>query len=525
MNTPTPQQQDFVTAVTDTEDSITLEALAGTGKTSSIVMAANALPPNKPALALAFNKNAALELSEKLPQNVKCCTLNSLGHRALANYLPKKLNLEFGKMTRLLNDTLAHMGWGQVEKEVWIGLKNLLEQARLVGYVPERAKSLRGRSLVEGSPWAELATIHTELNCDPPMEELLDTVLYLSCKEAIQSSIIDFTDQLYIPICWRIRPTQYHVVFIDEAQDLNPLQHKLVASAIIRKGRLIAVGDPNQAIYAWRGAKGNSLEQLSSAFSTVRLPLSTCFRCGVDIVTEAQRYVPSIEPFAGAIKGSVANRGKLRISDINAGDAIICRNNAPLIRVAYRLLREGRAINYLGRDISASLRALLTKIAGRSKKKPVADLLLALAQWTAAQMAEARAKRQYTRVTAIEDKSGALQVLLEAAGLESNRADVDRIMQEIFTPSSGLEPVYLSTIHGAKGLEWPQVWFINTFLIPNKFLAEEQEALREALKDNPEHDEYIIRLERVDELMAQETNLNYVGITRAQRSLNYATVK
>ena len=52
---------------------------------------------------------------------------------------------------------------------------------------------------------------------------------------------------------------QFPVVFLDEAQDLSAMNHKMAGLVLRPEGRLVVVGDKKQAIYAWRGASGNSL--------------------------------------------------------------------------------------------------------------------------------------------------------------------------------------------------------------------------------------------------------------------------
>ncbi len=101
-----------------------------------------------------------------------------------------------------------------------------------------------------------------------------DDVLSHTIRELEHST--DFADALR----WRFR----HVL-VDEAQDLNPLQHRLVD--LLRAGRddLFLVGDPSQAIYGFNGADPTLLVDVENRFpgiEIIRLPMN--HRCTPQIV-------------------------------------------------------------------------------------------------------------------------------------------------------------------------------------------------------------------------------------------------
>ena len=73
--TPTPEQLEIIEAASQPQ-SLMVNALAGTGKTTTLVMLAKALGP-QPALALAFNKKIKEELEKRFPSNFTVMTMKS----------------------------------------------------------------------------------------------------------------------------------------------------------------------------------------------------------------------------------------------------------------------------------------------------------------------------------------------------------------------------------------------------------------------------------------------------------------
>jgi superfamily I DNA/RNA helicase len=74
--------------------------------------------------------------------------------------------------------------------------------------------------------------------------------LAINIEQAFRG-IIDFDDQIYMPTLFGGSWPQFPLVMIDEAQDLSPINHAMLSKLV--KHRLIAVGDPYQSIYGFRG--------------------------------------------------------------------------------------------------------------------------------------------------------------------------------------------------------------------------------------------------------------------------------
>ena len=62
---------------------------------------------------------------------------------------------------------------------------------------------------------------------------------------------------------------RFRYVVVDEAQDANPQQLRLVRLLVGRGGNVMFVGDDDQAIYSFRGAVGRGLAQLDASYGPV----------------------------------------------------------------------------------------------------------------------------------------------------------------------------------------------------------------------------------------------------------------
>ena len=99
-----------------------------------------------------------------------------------------------------------------------------------------------------------------------------------------------------------------------------------------------------------------------------------------------------------------------------------------------------------------------------------------------------RAKSKFAEAAALEDKCRTLSLFL---GQSTSIADCHARIQRLFSNNVGIT---LSTIHRAKGLEWPRVFILDRHLLPSRW-AETEDDLR------------------------QERNLEYVAVTRAKLDL------
>lgn len=510
--TPTEEQQAIVDAVKRSDTSIMIRAMAGCAKTTTLELVARAMPV-RPSLATAFNVKIKKEMETRLPQHFQVKTLNGLGHEAWGRTIGKRCSVDDKKVGKIVKQVLDQnrAQLGETTSEDFTTLLSLVRRARTVGLVPSQWQRPNVRPLLpdDDSGWEAVG--------DSLYADLTDTHIYatrLVLNETIRLSyegVIDFDDQIYMSALFGGVFARYPIVLVDEAQDLSPLNHIQVEKSAAQ--RLIVVGDPRQAIYAFRGADSSSMDNLRSLRQDwIDLPLSLTFRCPKTIVARQQSHAPGFTAHETNAEGLLhlwTEREKWTIADIEtlgSGQiAILCRNNAPLMATALRIIKSGRGCTILGREIGKSLIALSSKIMPQDIGTP-ADCAERINRWAEKEIALARANGKEEKVAIIEDKADCLQAVVSSLDDDERRAParLRKLLETIF--SSDSMRITLATGHKAKGLEWPIVLHLDPFRVPSKYA-------RRALEEgNP------IPFE-------QDMNLKYVIETRSKHDLILANLE
>jgi DNA helicase-2/ATP-dependent DNA helicase PcrA len=161
----------------------------------------------------------------------------------------------------------------------------LISHAKMVGYVPPGVAVNSAHPLVTTEQFVE----SLEEDPDDAALAMVNEVLKRSI-EAAYAGAIDFDDQIYMPTLFGGTFPRFPLVMVDEAQDLSPLNHAMLRKLVV--ARLIAVGDPFQSIYAFRGAMTSSMATLRETFNMREMTLSVSFRCPQAVVKRAWFRVP-----------------------------------------------------------------------------------------------------------------------------------------------------------------------------------------------------------------------------------------
>lgn len=169
-------------------------------------------------------------------------------------------------------------------KYIWNALDrndpDVVPISRLVGL----AKSVPDQNV----PWAAFITAHDlDIENESQAIRVAQAVLQRSNTDL---SVIDFNDQLYLPVIRNVPFTKFDYILVDEAQDTNPIQCEIIARLCKPKSVIVTVGDRKQAIYGFRGASATAMDIMSQRFAMREMPLSVSYRCAKNIVKEAQRY-------------------------------------------------------------------------------------------------------------------------------------------------------------------------------------------------------------------------------------------
>ena len=463
---PTEEQLLIREAARSTKDNLLISALAGAAKTSTLVLLAKALPTT-PILCLAFNKKIAQEMKERLSSNCQAKTLNGLGHQVWMQTTGKRLTIESSKtyniLSSLIND-LPDRDKNNIYPLIGETIK-AIDAGKTAGYVPSSFTSTALMSEDDLFAWLDEAPT-------PLQEDLIIRASEMSVKQAFEG-LIDFNDQILLPTVFPATFPQFPLVMVDEAQDLSALNHATLHK--LARQRIFAVGDACQAIYGFRGAHENSMDLLRETFKMRELTLSISFRCPQNVVKEAQWRAPHMQWGPAAAEGVVRSLERWSAADIPLAAAIICRNNAPIFRLALKLIQSGRYPEIVGNDIGKALLKILKKLGDEKMKQE--QVLEKIAQWKAAKLAKSRSPGS------IADQAECLMLFAEQG--ETLGAAI--AFAEHLINSAG--PVKMLTIHKSKGLEFDHVLILDKDLI------------------------------RTTE--AQERNLLYVAITRAKQTLTY----
>ncbi len=452
-----------------------IEAVAGSGKSTTIVHGMSLVPESQSTVFLAFNKAIADELKGR---GVNAKTFHSLTYGAVTKFKNTR-TVEPDKLRLLVKQNLS----GDDQFLYGTFISKLVGLGRQVGIgclLPD----------VE-SEWLDIVTLH-DLELDNEGADLGRALALASDLLAWSnaSPMVDFDDLLYLAVKEGLPLPKYFFVFVDEAQDTNAIQRAILRKIMGPKSRLIAVGDPAQAVYGFRGADSNSLNMIADEFRCKRLPLTVSYRCPTSVVEYAQQWVDHIEAAPNAPAGQVLHKGaQWKLTEFGETDLIVCRTTKPLIALAYRFLRARIPAKIMGKEIGQGLKTLVSKM----KADGIDRLIAKLDIWCERESEKAIAKQQEAKAEAIRDKVDAIMCLVGA--LDENSRTIPemlRVIDSLFNDNRNA--VTLATIHKSKGLEADTVWWLNRAACPAKWA-------RQAWRQQ------------------QELNLCYVATTRAKKVL------
>jgi hypothetical protein len=498
---PTPEQEEILSQA-HAKSSLMITAMAGCAKTTSIKLLARKMPL-RPSLALAFNVKIKKELEAEFPSHFQVKTLNGLGHMAWCKATNKRCALDEKKiqdiLKQLAKDDEVHLG------DAFVLIMQLVRKARHAGLVPT-GFPYEGIIPDTYESWESLADeLYADLN-----EE---THYYCGAvlREAIKQSyagLIDYDDQIYMSALFGGAFSKYPIVMVDEAQDLSPLNHIQLRKS--SSDRLIVVGDPRQAIYAFRGADSNSMANLRTLREDwVDLPLSTTFRCPRSVVLRQQLHAPGFNAADTAPEGEVIDWREKEdgwkiqdLEELGKPVAILCRNNAPIIACALRIIRSGRGCTVMGGEIGKQLVNLSRKVIP-DDSTTYDNCLARIEEWRRNETIKARAQEKEERIGIISDKAECLIAVMENGDVK-DAGGMRRVLNTMFQKDN--LHIILATGHKSKGLEWPVVCHLDPWRIPSKWAKRALEKGHTAP-------------------MQQEMNLQYVIETRTKDKLVFANLE
>ncbi len=443
---PTDEQYDVLAHLSSTKDNIMLDALAGTGKSATLSMLDKAAK-EKSCLYLVYNTSAKIKAEKQqkdeaaFRSTTKIKTINGCGYGIWRNTVSVK-DLDGKKMLNIVKDEMT--GLKGEDRDIYWDVINGCRMAKALGYLPDtdgiypQAKRLCTR---------EEFHARLEDRPSPLVADFIDRALIASTKAAYKR-LIDFDDQVYMPALFGGTFPRFPLILIDESQDLNPVNHAML-DKLGKHSRVVSVGDPWQSIYAFRGAVQSGMESIARRFNCSRFPLATSFRCPQAIVEAARWHVPHYKWVKPG--GSYQVLPSLQADDIPDHSAILCRNNAPLFALAFRLLIAGRSVSVAGSDIGPRIVRIMRKFGDESDSQT--RVMDEIEEWLVKKLETAQDSKT------VHDMAECMRIFAKQG---ENLGQAIAYAEHLFK-SQG--PIKLSTIHRAKGLEWPIVYILDRHLM------------------------------------------------------------
>jgi F-box protein, helicase, 18 len=478
----TPEQQ----AILQTNTHLVINAVAGSGKTTTLIAYAKSRPANAKILYLAFNKTVKTEAIEKFAAagctHVKVETAHSLAF----DYVVKRSNYK------------VVAGYSSYE---WCQLLGIASGDRHADFIiashVNKFISFFCNSRAGKVQEQDYAATITDAKARVFVKNFYAVIegFTRAALAKMDKAEIAVTHDFYLKKFQLSHPTLgYDYILFDEGQDASAAMLDVFLQQTAIK---IIVGDAQQQIYGWRYAI-NSLQQVD--FPVYQL--SSSFRFNDEIALVANKILgwkkhlqqPPAVKIIGAGNPSATSITKATLGRTNLGlllNAITQWQHGQIKNVYF----EGNINSYTFADEGASLYDVLNLHNGKTDK--IKDRLIA-------EMKDMKELQDYIDKT--EDKS--LGMIVDVVKEFGNR--LPELIKELKTNHAASKQeadMIFSTVHRCKGMEYDEVTLLTDFIQEEKLLK------------------YIAQLgaEKINEAdknrLAEEINILYVAATRAKRIL------
>lgn len=480
-------QQAVFSRVKNSTENIIINAVAGSGKTTVLKEVARILGYEK-CLYAAFNTKVRDGLAASLPQ-LPALTINQVGHRTILSQLNRRANIAAFK-----EKTIAKQIANQFSFDNW--KQGFQFQRDLMKF----AATAMNYGLKPEFTVDEFNTLFADLDIENGFGERMVVSVKRFLSETVEwaktSGNISFLDQIYIPVVLGLQPSKTPVLLLDECQDLSETKMRLMMAAV-EGGRLVACGDPFQAIYGFAGAGADSFSAVKRLGNCEEMPLSLNYRCPKNVVEFVNELVPQIKPYRDDIGDLDFVDVGTMMKKIKPGSAILSRRTSPLVELYFRLISNGIQVEILGREIGDKIISDI-EIIEALPGYHISQFVNIVNDWYQEKIGKLSEKKEADLIDRVNAMIACYEGLVRRShtGL-TQQAFKDAVKKLFLSEPSGR--AIMSTIHRVKGAEYDDVFIIDSTKLPLTWQGQTSRELNE------------------------EYNLAYVAFTRARKNLYIVT--
>ena len=328
------EQENIFEYVTKGLLNVSVQAVAGAGKTTTLVECVRRLPEDKKILVVAHNRLTKETLCKKLDgvKNVNIFTIHGLSWRMYTEHFGVEPKIVDDKYRIYVNKNLDKIA-GE-EYEALSQSKKLIYKTHVFDLIDKARYNLKQSA----KEIKKLATKKYGMSLLSNEPETVASILKWGSENI---GTVDYQDMLTLPYELGYNTKRYlsDYIFLDEAQDTSLSQQYIISRCLKRNTRFIYFGDRDQSINNWCGSDTEAFDHLKDKDTFGReaqeFPLTTNYRCGTEIIKFAKQYTDNnIHAREGAQSGVV--NFDVKLNTAKNGDMILCRNIAPLMDV-YRI--------------------------------------------------------------------------------------------------------------------------------------------------------------------------------------------
>lgn len=456
------QQIHILDEIQASNSNMTVVARAGCGKTSILTGIVGALGSSATGNILAFNAHIAdyIKADKRIPNNrIKVSTAHSYGLFMIRKIIDNPV-IQKSKYNYLLDKELDNQSI-RIEDFVKGNSAYKYSVARDIMYGLSKLLNLCRCWLVNINNIEKILELYDYYGYDFPIDtehiytlcKVISNVLIKGRDDAIEGSIIDFGDMIWLPNELELKSNIYKdVVLMDEAQDANLGMIGILSKLIGPSTRAVFMCDDKQEIYGFNGSVPGICNLIHKQFNTKIMPLTYCYRCPESHLELVRKWVPDITCGKEDTKGDIIN---ITAKDMNGkyipGMVVIGRFNTPLIELGIKLITNGVSIYMPHKDITQGFISLLDSVKDMGIKKASHTLEERMDK----ELARAKSSKRKTerKVKNIIDRfEGALLIIDTLQNSKPNISSMIRFLEELQNKPEK-ESVRITTVHSYKGGE------------------------------------------------------------------------